>query len=179
MGQVVLVTGGARSGKSRWALEWAGQIDHGQPRVFIATAVPTDKEMERRIATHQQERGPGWQTIETGARLAETIDALPPNATAIADCCTVWLGNIWHERGDSDAVLAGEVAGLHDAVVRWRDASEGRLCLITNEVGYGIVPHDAAVRRWRDWSGRMNQGLAEAADRVVLCICGIPVEIKP
>jgi adenosylcobinamide kinase/adenosylcobinamide-phosphate guanylyltransferase len=159
-------------------LEWAGTIPATQPRVFIATALSTDEEMAVRIANHQRERGPDWRTVEAGVDLPAAIHTLPSDATAIVDCCTVWLGSVWHERGDLNDVLAREVDILHDAVTTWRKMSSGNLCLVTNEVGCGIVPCEPAVRRWRDWAGRMNQGLAQAADRVVLCVCGIPVDIK-
>jgi adenosylcobinamide kinase/adenosylcobinamide-phosphate guanylyltransferase len=134
--------------------------------------------MAARIANHQRERGPDWRTVEAGTDLPAAIRELPDRSTAIVDCCTVWLGSVWHERGDADDTLAREVARLQDAVVSRRDTADGDLCLVTNEVGCGIVPIEPAVRRWRDWSGRMNQGLAQAADRVVLCVCGIPVNIK-
>jgi adenosylcobinamide kinase/adenosylcobinamide-phosphate guanylyltransferase len=134
--------------------------------------------MAMRIANHQQERGPDWQTVEAGVDLPAAICGLPDRATAIVDCCTVWLGSVWHERGDLDDDLAREVGRLHDAVIRRRETADGNLCLVTNEVGYGIIPCEPAVRRWRDWAGRMNQRLAQAAHRVVLCVCGIPLDIK-
>lgn len=178
MGTVVLVTGGARSGKSRWALDWALASPSGAPRLFIATAHASDAEMEERIVKHRLERGTEWTTVEAGANLAGAIRELPDAATAIVDCCTVWLGNVWHEKGTAEDTLAQAVGELRDAVASWRDSRTGNLCLVTNEVGCGIVPCDASVRRWRDWSGRMNQWLAQVADRVVLCVCGIPVEVK-
>ncbi len=178
MGNVVLITGGARSGKSRWALDWAQASPPAAPRLFIATARSTDAEMAERIARHRQERGAEWKTVEAGANAAAAIREAPEDATAIVDCCTVWLGNVWHEKDGQEGALAHAVAELRDAVADWRDSRSGSLCLVTNEVGSGIVPCDAGVRLWRDWAGRMNQWLAQAADRVVLCVCGLPMEVK-
>lgn len=179
MGNVVLVTGGARSGKSAWALAWAQRTAPAQPRVFIATACATDSDMEDRILNHQRERGPEWTTVEAGARVPAAIRDVPDAATVIVDCCTVWLGNVWHEKGGDEATLSAAASDLREAVAGWRQTRSGDLCLVTNEVGSGIVPCDAHVRRWRDWAGRMNQWVAQVADRVVLCVCGMPIEAKP
>jgi adenosylcobinamide kinase/adenosylcobinamide-phosphate guanylyltransferase len=138
-----------------------------------------DAEMTGRIEAHRAERGPVWQTVEAPIDLGAAICDLPPAATAIVDCCTVWLGNVWHKHGHSEDILSAEVGALREAVTTWRAQREGNLCLVTNEVGWGIVPHDPAVRRYRDWAGRMNQRLAEVANRVVLCVSGIGMEVKP
>ena len=178
MGKIVLVTGGARSGKSSWALTEANRLS-SPDKLFIATAEPFDDEMKLRIRNHQQERGQSWQTVEAPVLLAEAIQSAPPEASVIVDCCTVWLGNIWHRSNSGIKKMQQAINNLIHSVEKWRQLSNGTIFIISNEVGWGIVPHDAGVRLYRDVIGAMNQQIAAIADEVYLCVAGIAVCIKP
>ncbi len=178
MGKVVLITGGVRSGKSAWALQRADESSQNQ-KVFIATAESFDEEMKERIVNHQKERGKKWRTIEEPHDLAGTLDNLKDGTVAIIDCCTVWLGNIWHQFGDSDAVFEKHTEMFVQALQLWCDSDrEGEVIIVSNEVGWGIVPLEKSVRRYRDWAGKLNQRIASIADEVYLCVAGIGVRIK-
>ena len=169
--RVVLVTGGSRSGKSRCAMEMA--LEYGK-RVFVATAPACDREMERRIAAHQAERGDRFATIEEPTDPAKAFDALPPDTgVVLLDCLTVWLGNLMHKHGSDDCEFP-EVEALFDALAD----PPADVILVTNEVGSGVIPDNAMARRFRDLAGTVNQRAAARADKVVLCVSGIPVTIK-
>lgn len=177
MGKVVLVTGGARSGKSSYALQTASEISSTK-KTFIATAVVFDDEMRLRADNHQAERGADWRTIEAPYTLSETVLNLPQHTVAVVDCCSVWLGNIWYKFGDTDQVLSSYIDDLCNSISRWKEKSTGTLIFVTNEVGWGIIPGDAATRRYRDWAGRLNQRIAQISQEVYLCVAGIAMTIK-
>ena len=163
---MTLITGGARSGKSGYALESA----HGAgPYTYIATAELLDDEMRERARRHKLERGSRWQTIEepfeVGARVAELKGAV------VVDCLTMWLSN-WMLRDESQ--LEKQIDSLSAAFLK----AGCDIHAITNEVGWSVVPDNALARRFRDWTGVMNQRVAEAADAVYLMVCGIAVKIK-
>lgn len=173
MTRSILVTGGARSGKSSHALAWC-EARPG-PRRYLATAWrdPADTEMEARIARHRQDRaGRGWETIEVGADLR---GAIPAGGVALIDCLTLWLsGRCLALDWDEGAVLA-EV----DALCALVAAAPCDLAIVSNEVGCGVVPEHAMGRAFRDLQGWANQRVARAAHEVVLCVCGIPMTVKP
>lgn len=177
MGRVILITGGARSGKSTFALQLASQI-HSGTKNFIATAIAFDDEMKLRIENHKSERGPQWKTIESPYDLSDAISEIPQHNVSVVDCCTVWLGNIWFKYGDSDDILSLHINKLTSSVTTWKDKLSGTLIFVTNEVGWGIIPPDSATRRYRDWAGRLNQNLAGIASEVYLCVSGIPMVVK-
>lgn len=177
MGKVVLVTGGVRSGKSSFALEQATKSSF-RNKLFIATAEANDDEMKKRIKNHQNERGPEWQTIEAGVRLPEKVSEQKEPASLLIDCLTVWLGSVWYKQGSSDTVLNAAVSTLAQSITKWKDSCDGELHIVTNEVGWGIVPESAEVRQYRDWAGRLNQEIAKISDEVYLVVCGIPSKIK-
>jgi adenosylcobinamide kinase/adenosylcobinamide-phosphate guanylyltransferase len=156
----VLVGGGARSGKSRWALNHARK--RGGRLVFIATAEALDDEMSARIAKHRAERESAFQTIEEPRELAQAIRSAQGDAIVV-DCLTLWLANVM---GDSDDVI--EAAKSVSALV---------IC-VTNEVGCGIVPDNALAREFQDRAGVMNQRFADAADEVYWMIFGQPLRVK-
>lgn len=165
--RLVLVLGGARSGKSRQA---EGLITrHPGPWVYIATAEAGDDEMAARIAVHRARRGAGWRTIEAPVDLAAAFTAVEA-APVLLDCLTLWLTNL----------LLGE----HD-IARWIATLEALLArrqaptvLVANEVGLGIVPDNALARRFRDEAGALNALLAARADRVLFMVAGYPIEVK-
>ncbi len=168
--RITLVLGGARSGKSAHAE--ALLDDHAGNRLYIATAEPRDAEMEARIAAHRTRRGPGWRTVEAPLALTETLEAEShPGAALLVDCLTLWLSNIMEAGRD----IAAEIERLTACLRRL----EGRTVLVSNEVGLGIVPENAAARAFRDHAGRLNQAVAQAAERVVFVAAGLPLTLKP
>lgn len=169
----VLVLGGARSGKSRYAENRLEAFCAGTDGRFayIATAQAKDCEMAERIAHHRAGRDPRWQTIEAPLHLPEAITNSVGSADAIlVDCLTLWLTNVL--LADRDAGVAAE--SLAAAVA----ACPLPLVLVANEVGLGIVPENALARRFRDEAGRLNQKLAAVADEVVLVAAGLPLVLK-
>jgi adenosylcobinamide kinase/adenosylcobinamide-phosphate guanylyltransferase len=171
MNRTCLITGGARSGKSRLALRLA--LRHTK-RAFIATALALDDEMKDRIARHRAERGGSFTTIEEPTDLAAAIRALPAGTeVALIDCLTLWLGNLQH-RGAPGFPDCREVKEFL-AVLRDPPCN---LIVVTNEVGLGIVPDNALAREFRDAAGFLNQKVAELAHQVLLTVSGIPLTLK-
>jgi adenosylcobinamide kinase/adenosylcobinamide-phosphate guanylyltransferase len=166
----VLVLGGARSGKSRTALQLAESAS--SERTYIATAQAFDDEMRDRIAQHRAERDGSWQTVDAPLDLTEAVRTQSgPRKAVLVDCLTLWLSNV---------VLA-ERDPTHEAdrLVQAIREARGPLILVSNEVGQGIVPSTPLGRRFRDEQGRLNQRMAEACDAVVLVAAGCPILIKP
>lgn len=162
---IVLVGGGARSGKSRHALALARQS--GPRLAFIATAQPGDAEMRDRIALHRAERGPEFTTFEEPLAVAALIEREAARFDAIVvDCLTLWLTNaMFAEAQPRDPLDAAASA-------------RARIILVTNEVGCGIVPDNALARDFRDRAGRLNQQAAELAVEVWWMVFGIPLKVK-
>ncbi len=169
--RITLVTGGCRSGKSRYALQQASTCAHP---VFVATAVAFDDEMKARIARHQSDRGPAFATVEAPYDLPGALRALPPDTdVALVDCLTVWMGNLLCRPDTTDA----SPAEVEDLLAVLRDPPCD-IILVTNEVGMGIVPENPLARRFRDDTGFLNQSIAALADTVVFVVSGIPTVIK-
>ncbi len=169
---VTLVLGGARSGKSGYAQRAAEAAAEaaGRTPVFIATGQAFDAEMAERIAIHQSDRGGLWRTVEAPLELAAALAALAPDDVAVVDCLTLWLSNSML----AEAGHAERLADLPAAVA----ACRARLWLVSNEVGWGVVPDNALARRYRDEAGRLHQLLAEIADEAVLVVAGLPLTLK-
>jgi adenosylcobinamide kinase/adenosylcobinamide-phosphate guanylyltransferase len=165
----LLVLGGARSGKSRYA---QARIEaHPGRLAFIATAQAFDAEMEERIARHRADRGSRWRTLEAPLDLPNAIGLAAREADAVlVDCLTLWLSNLLLAERDEDA--AGRA--LCAAVA----ACPCPIALVANEVGFGIVPDNTLARRFRDAAGRLNQELAACAGEVVLVAAGLPLVLK-
>ncbi len=167
---VILITGGARSGKSLHAERRVlASASTGRP-LYIATAEERDEEMADRIAAHRARRGPRWETVAAPVDLSGAIARGAGKGPILVDCLTIWASNL---------MLAG-----HD----WREAAE-RLCgvlraardpvvLVTNEVGMGIVPDNVLARRFRDAAGTINQMVAATADEVEFVVAGLPMKVK-
>ncbi|QDY69551.1 bifunctional adenosylcobinamide kinase/adenosylcobinamide-phosphate guanylyltransferase [Qingshengfaniella alkalisoli] len=169
MGQILLVTGGARSGKSRFA-EMRARSMAGDP-VYIATAQAFDEEMAERIIQHRTERrGQGWQTIEEPLAIAKALRDTDGAGPRLLDCLTLWLNNVIHAGGDWRSEVKGLVATLAE--------QSSPVVLVTNEVGFGIVPDNPLARAFRDAAGFAAQMVAEVADEVVLVVAGYPVTVK-
>ncbi len=166
---IVLVIGGARSGKSRFALTRAREL--GPPYVFLATAEARDPEMAERIARHRAERGSEWATIEEPRRIAAEVRCQAEGVVVI-DRLTLWLANLIgdepEQRTDEDvAELAAALEARRSAIV-----------VVTNEVGLGIVPENPLARAFRDAAGTMNRRVAELADEIHLLVAGQALRIK-
>ena len=182
--KTILIIGGARSGKSRFAQELALKL--GEPVLFVATAVAGDEEMKLRIEEHQQARPVAWNTLEVTTNIASQIfQKIGGAQVVIVDCITLLVNNIFsqysHQTGkpiDAPLVeqkLITEISQLVECINRV-DAS---FIMVTNEVGLGLVPTSRLGRLYRDLLGRANQLLAERADEIYLMVAGLPVKIKP
>ena len=169
--QIILITGGVRSGKSNYAEMRATELGHR--RLYVATAQAKDQEMARRIAEHRQRRGGEWATLEEPLDLAQALMAQSGLADcALVDCLTLWLSNLLLQ---SDAKQAKERV---EHLVHTLPALDFHVLLVTNEVGWGIVPDNPLAREFRDLAGWANQQLAAAAHEVVLTVAGIPIVAK-
>ncbi|MBI5016688.1 MAG: bifunctional adenosylcobinamide kinase/adenosylcobinamide-phosphate guanylyltransferase [Deltaproteobacteria bacterium] len=170
--QIVFVTGGARSGKSRFAQTlvegWQG------PLLYIATGEARDAEMRGRIEKHRQDRGDRWGTLEEPLDLPRALEGAAAFGGALLDCLTLWTSNVIEAAGDEAPVFDRRVAEFLSAL----EAHPGRLCLVTNEVGLGIVPENALARRFRDLAGRINQQVAARATEAYLVVAGLPLRLK-
>lgn len=161
----LLVLGGARSGKSRHAQAVAEAL--GGTLTYIATAQAFDQEMTERITQHRADRDQRWRTIETPIELPEAISqADASDAVILVDCLTLWTSNLLLGEHDADAMLNQ----LSQAIA----AIQGRLILVANETGLGIVPDNALARRFRDLAGRINQQVAASVDAVDFVLAGMP-----
>jgi len=170
--EIILVIGGCRSGKSRYALELAKHIS-GDRRVFIATCVPGDKEMEMRVAHHKEERGKGWSTVEIPIRLPEAIIEYSPKSDLIlVDCLTLWISNLILNNNDVDIYRAAL------SLIKSLKNAQCPVIMVSNEVGTGIVPENRLARLFRDAAGIVNQNIATYSDRVIWMVAGISVLIK-
>ncbi|MCF8061140.1 MAG: bifunctional adenosylcobinamide kinase/adenosylcobinamide-phosphate guanylyltransferase [Deltaproteobacteria bacterium] len=169
--EIILVLGGARSGKSSWALQYVER--NYRSRLFLATAEVLDEEMEERVQLHREARGPEWTLVEEPLDLAGALQTRCSGADGVlVDCLTVWLSNVLIREGKAGARVYQE---------RLLQALESRMrstVLVSNEVGMGIVPEHPLARAFRDEAGALNQAVAEAADRVVLLAAGLPVWLK-
>ncbi|MEW5685211.1 MAG: bifunctional adenosylcobinamide kinase/adenosylcobinamide-phosphate guanylyltransferase [Pseudomonadota bacterium] len=171
--RLTLVLGGARSGKTAYALREAEAAASapGAIPVFIATAQAWDDEMAARIARHRDERGDRWRTVDAPLELTQALRALGPGEVAVVDCLTLWLTNVMLAERDLAEARAELVAAVGQATAR--------LFLVSNEVGLGIVPDNALARRFRDEAGWLHQALAAVADEVILTAAGLPLRLKP
>ncbi len=165
---VVLVGGGARSGKSRYALQLARR--HGPRLVFLATAEPLDREMEARIAQHRADRPTEFTTVEEPLKIADVIRKQDADAIVV-DCLTLWLSNVMLSFGR-------DVDGDIDSVVDAARSSPATVILVTNEVGCGIIPETTLGRDFRDRTGILNQRVAAIADEVYWMVFGCPQKVK-
>lgn len=170
MGKSILVTGGARSGKSAFSERLA--LSLGPRPVYIATAEAGDGEMAARIEAHRARRGPEWRLVEAPLALAEALAASDDGTTPrLVDCLTLWLTNLILADRPWEPAAEALAAGLA--------AQSGPVVLVTNEVGAGIVPENALARRFRDAAGHVNQMVAAVCDDVYLTVAGQPLRVKP
>jgi adenosylcobinamide kinase/adenosylcobinamide-phosphate guanylyltransferase len=177
MGKVILITGGCRSGKSGHGQELAESLPG--PHTYLATCPPIDTEMRDRISRHQADRaGRGWQTVEETVKIADALQALP-KGTVLVDCLTLWINNLMFDAEENrDEIHEDDVAQIAASVLAAAHAREGTTIFVTNEVGMGIIPANAVVRKYRDLSGRCNQVIGAGAEDVIMMVSGIPLALK-
>ena len=169
--KLILVLGGAASGKSQAALDLAGQVG---PRAFVATGQALDQEMKVRIERHQATRSSDWVTAEVSIDIAKWLTENSTNyQTIVIDCLTLWLSNLQGCRLRDSAVFEA-TTDLLQAIRTTR----ARVVIVSNELGLGLVPAMKAVRAFRDVAGRVNQQVAAEADEVYLTISGLPLRVK-
>jgi adenosylcobinamide kinase/adenosylcobinamide-phosphate guanylyltransferase len=178
-----LIIGGARSGKSDFAHEFA--LKSTQPVLFVATAEAGDEEMKRRIEMHKVSRPDTWRTLEAttrvGDRIYQEIDAMP---TVIVDCITLLVNNVFNKYLDSNGELdepllvEKEVIAEIDSLIDCINQTGAEFIIVTNEVGQGLVPADNMSRLYRDLLGKANQILAQYADNVYTMVAGLPIKVK-
>jgi adenosylcobinamide kinase/adenosylcobinamide-phosphate guanylyltransferase len=172
MKEVILISGGARSGKSRCAVELAQR--RGTRVAFIATGAASDAEMARRIELHRLSRPPEWTLIEEGRDVAAVLPALKDKYDVVViDCLGLLISNLLADNLD-DEEIERRIGQLADAI----RTVDGTTIVVSNEVGSGIVPMHALARRFRDLLGLSSQMLARQADKVIVMQVGIPVVIK-
>jgi len=163
-----LILGGIASGKSRLALELA--LAAPAPRVFVATAEATDPEMAAKIERHRRERGKAFLTVEEPLEVPEVLRQ-NSRKTVVVDCLTVWLGNLLHYGKDPGAYFEALYAAVK--------AFEGRLILVSNEVGWGPVAAEALTRHYVQLLGGLNRKLSRYCEEVLLVVAGQTLRLKP
>jgi adenosylcobinamide kinase/adenosylcobinamide-phosphate guanylyltransferase len=176
-GKLILLLGGARSGKTQHAQNLAAQL--GGDVTYVATAEPGDDEIRARIAAHRAARPAQWQTMERPLRLGDLLTEWNASVVVV-DCLTLLVSNIMSAAGENAPaalVEANVESELSELLTAWRDA-EFHLIVVSNEVGLGLVPETALGRVYRDALGRANQQLAQAADEVYFMVAGLPLKIK-
>jgi adenosylcobinamide kinase/adenosylcobinamide-phosphate guanylyltransferase len=169
--EIILITGGARSGKSRHAEQRALEI--GARPLYVATAEAKDEEMAQRIAEHQKRRSIQWRTIEAPLALTEVLMTQRGKTDCVlVDCLTLWISNLLIRHGDRYA------AEKIEELIEQLPQLNFHLVFVTNEVGWGIVPDNPLARKFRDLAGWTNQQMAEAANQVILMVTGMPLIVK-
>lgn len=169
------VLGGARSGKTAYALEHANMLSeaHGLQKIYVATAEARDAEMHERIERHKLERlGNHWDSIEAPFELPAIIDMnTASDNILLIDCLTLWVSNLMLAERDLNTAKSNLIAAILEA--------KGPVILVSNEVGLGIVPENALARKFRDEAGFVNQAVATAAEEVIFIAAGCPLIMKP
>jgi adenosylcobinamide kinase / adenosylcobinamide-phosphate guanylyltransferase len=185
MGKLVLITGGARSGKSTFAEKMSGNIS--DKVLYLATAVAFDEEMQDRIEKHKQSRPQSWNTHEGYKNLDKVIEKAKDYDVLLLDCVTVMLTNLlWEYPGMDFDTPSKDIMNKAEEYVRLEFEKllkaameyQGTLIMVTNELGSGLVPEAPIARGFRDIAGRVNQQVAANCSEVYLAVCGIPMQIK-
>jgi adenosylcobinamide kinase/adenosylcobinamide-phosphate guanylyltransferase len=170
--KLIFITGGCRSGKSRFALNYANQ--HFSKKIYLATCEALDEEMAQRIEHHKKMRGPEWHTIEEPVEIVDKIRQYGDKVEVILlDCITLWLSNLL-TKGNDDLKIKDGINRLMEILKQ----TSTSLIVVSNEVGMGIVPADSLSRQFRDLSGMVNQRIAEMVDTVIFMVSGIPIFLK-
>ncbi|MBU2621797.1 MAG: bifunctional adenosylcobinamide kinase/adenosylcobinamide-phosphate guanylyltransferase [Proteobacteria bacterium] len=170
---IVLVTGGARSGKSNFALKLAEKLEG--KILFLATAEALDEEMGQRIQRHRKQRSNRWNTIEEPIYLGKALrPILGLYNTIVVDCLTLWLSNLLGKYPDHEEKITKVTDDFLSCMVEFK----GTIIVVSNEVGMGIVPSNSVSRIFRDMAGQFNQKVAQIADEVYLIVSGLPLQLK-
>jgi len=180
MGRLLLVLGGARSGKSAYAQQLAQELG-GARVLFVATAQAWDEEMTQRIAQHHQERPAAWRTLEAPHHVGQAIALeLDDAAVVLVDCLTLLVSNTILRLSESPDPAAAAVAVQAEltALLQTCQGNTATYIVVSNEVGLGLVPDNPLGRLYRDLLGRANQTLAAQAEAVYFMVAGLPVEVK-
>ncbi len=184
MKKVILVIGGARSGKSFFAQELARKTE--VPVLFVATADAGDKDMQQRIENHKRERPSNWRTLETTLHVGNHIEQeVGEIQVVILDCITLLVNNIFNLYSEQEleqieeSVLENRVTAEINEFIECTRKVDASFIIVSNEVGLGLVPGNRIGRLYRDLLGRANQKLAGMADEVYLMVAGLPMKIKP
>jgi adenosylcobinamide kinase / adenosylcobinamide-phosphate guanylyltransferase len=167
--KIVLVIGGARSGKSAFAEDMAAKS--GLAKIYVATGQAFDREMSDRIDIHKQRRGPDWENVEDPFDLARVLkETARGDRSVLVDCLTLWITNLMIEQRD----FVREA----DALLALLPEIEGQIIFVSSEVGLGIVPDNYLARSFRDHAGRLHQQIAALADEVYFVAAGLPLKMK-
>ena len=180
----MLITGGAKSGKSEFAESLA--LTQKNPVIYLATMpiIVGDRELAEKIRQHKNRRPKSWRTIEVELRLDQVVRELPAGgAVCLLDCLSLFVGNILHEQ-EKQAASKTKVEELvlrqsEALLAAMKERKEISFLAVTNEVGSGIVPENSVSRQYRDLLGAVNKEFALAAKTVWLCCVGLPIKIKP
>ncbi len=172
MGKIIFITGGVRSGKSKYAMNLAKNT--AREIIFLATGVAKDEEMKKRIKEHKESRPDRWRTIEETKNISSILlDIQPPCELVIIDCLTFFVSNLLLEGVDEESILQ-EIKKIVDTILQ----VSYTIIVVSNEVGGGIVPDNELGRRFRDIIGLANQIMAKSAHEVYLIVSGMPVKLK-
>lgn len=171
--KIIFIIGGARSGKSQYALTLA--TSWGGRKAYLATAQPLDQEMLQRIEKHRQMRGEDWTAIEEPLAIRQVLKEISGlYDVVLLDCITLWISNLLTNHEEKQSVIINEIENLAQSAGKFK----GRLIIVSNEVGMGIIPENELARLFRDLAGYANQKIAEVADEVIMMISGIPLKLK-
>ena len=174
---MTFILGGARIGKSRFALELAAKL--GKRVLFVATGEALDEEMHTRIETHKRSRSPTWKTLETPKDVARALGKkIGDTDVVIIDCVTLLVSNLMGRRNIKAETLEKRVTTELEELVAFMGTREVHFIIVSNEVGLGVVPAYPAGRVYRDALGMANQMLARNADEVYFMVAGIPIPLK-
>lgn len=186
-GDLVFVTGAARSGKSRYAENLASRMGNGGPVLYVATAEAYDEEMRERVRLHRERRPPGWGTLEARHQVAAQLGEKQRDAAVVLlDCLSMLVSNILLDAaaklGEDSPLLQSNAVEETDAEVgallEWQKESGAALVIVSNEVGWGVVPPYRLGRIYRDVLGSANQRVAAAASAAYLLVAGLPLALK-
>ena len=173
--QLILILGGARAGKSTFAQNLAQKASRV---LFVATAEALDDDMAERIAVHRSQRPAGWETLEEPVDIWTSLDPIVNNYdTVLVDCLTLWVSNLMLQREDEPQEQS-DILAMARQLLKLYEGGHTTWIMVSNEVGWGVVPPTTLGRAFRDTLGRVNQLVAARADRVYLMVAGVALELK-